>query len=180
MSLLQILNILYNIYNRFKFHVSLLCTAARNRIFILEKICCFFRLNKHVRSAVWSLGSITVTFVISLTKTRSNTTASPAEYAGLHYIYIHSVNTCFCASWLATLFILSFIYSFFLLSKCAHYQFLILRIGPREKYFHCKKCNLCLATDLKDNHKVRNILMHSCLIRSWALKQHHDTVFISE
>lgn len=114
MSLLQILNILYNIYNRFKFHVSLLCTAARNRIFILEKICCFFRLNKHVRSAVWSLGSITVTSVISLTKTRSNTTASPAEYAGLHYIYIHSVNTCFCASWLATLFILSFIYSFFL------------------------------------------------------------------
>lgn len=28
------------------------------------------------------------------------------------------------------------------------------RIGPREKYFHCEKCNLCLAQDLRGNHKV--------------------------
>lgn len=28
------------------------------------------------------------------------------------------------------------------------------RIGPREKYFHCEKCNLCLAKDLRGNHKV--------------------------
>ncbi|KTF81997.1 hypothetical protein cypCar_00023212 [Cyprinus carpio] len=37
------------------------------------------------------------------------------------------------------------------------------RIGPREKYFHCTKCNLCLATDLKDNHKcVENVSRQNC------------------
>ncbi|KAK1806951.1 hypothetical protein P4O66_005432, partial [Electrophorus voltai] len=29
----------------------------------------------------------------------------------------------------------------------------ICRIGPKEKYFHCLKCNLCLASDLQGNHK---------------------------
>lgn len=28
------------------------------------------------------------------------------------------------------------------------------RIGPREKYFHCDKCNLCLAENLLGKHKV--------------------------
>lgn len=64
---------------------------------------CLFRLNRHVRSAAWSLGSITVTFAISLTKTRNNTTASPVEYAGLNIdIFICSVNTCLYVKWLTT------------------------------------------------------------------------------
>lgn len=35
--------------------------------------------------------------------------------------------------------------------SCCHSPY---RIGPREKYFHCEKCNLCLAQDLRGNHKV--------------------------
>lgn len=34
----------------------------------------------------------------------------------------------------------------------------LCRIGPREKYFHCEKCNLCLGQDLRGNHKVANTL----------------------
>lgn len=110
---------------------------------LLFSVSCFFRLSKHARRVEWSLGNIIVIFAISLTKTRNNTTASPVVYAGLHCIHIYSVIPCLYAKPLATLFV----YLIMLIFYC-------FRIGPREKYFHCTKCNLCLATDLKDNHKV--------------------------
>ncbi|XP_047446813.1 RING finger and CHY zinc finger domain-containing protein 1 isoform X2 [Mugil cephalus] len=39
----------------------------------------------------------------------------------------------------------------------------LARIGPRENYFHCEKCNLCLARDLRGNHKcVENVSRQNC------------------
>lgn len=31
----------------------------------------------------------------------------------------------------------------------------LLRIGPKEDFFHCSKCNLCLSLSLRGKHKVR-------------------------
>lgn len=31
-----------------------------------------------------------------------------------------------------------------------------VRIGPKEDFFHCLKCNLCLAMNLRGKHKVYN------------------------
>ncbi len=104
-----------------------------------------------------------MTSAISLIKTRSSTTASPAGYAGLHDISI-SFSTRF-----QTTYTLQGLHYW---TEAMHLSFfgkilidlsVTFRIGPREKYFHCTKCNLCLATDLKDNHKVWQVF-------SWFLK----------
>ncbi|XP_072439868.1 RING finger and CHY zinc finger domain-containing protein 1 isoform X3 [Chiloscyllium punctatum] len=37
------------------------------------------------------------------------------------------------------------------------------RIGPKDDFFHCVKCNLCLATHLRGNHKcVENVSRQNC------------------
>uniref|UniRef100_A0A8C4QUP4 Ring finger and CHY zinc finger domain containing 1 n=1 Tax=Eptatretus burgeri TaxID=7764 RepID=A0A8C4QUP4_EPTBU len=39
----------------------------------------------------------------------------------------------------------------------------ICRVGPKEYYFHCFTCNLCLANDIKDTHKcVQNVSRQNC------------------
>uniref|UniRef100_A0A3B3T4K0 Ring finger and CHY zinc finger domain containing 1 n=1 Tax=Paramormyrops kingsleyae TaxID=1676925 RepID=A0A3B3T4K0_9TELE len=39
----------------------------------------------------------------------------------------------------------------------------ICRIGPKENYFHCEKCNLCLASNLRGNHKcVPDVSRQNC------------------
>uniref|UniRef100_A0A8C6UAC6 Ring finger and CHY zinc finger domain containing 1 n=1 Tax=Neogobius melanostomus TaxID=47308 RepID=A0A8C6UAC6_9GOBI len=39
----------------------------------------------------------------------------------------------------------------------------ICRIGPRDEYFHCNKCNLCLAQTLEGKHKcVENVSRQNC------------------
>ncbi|MEQ2191187.1 RING finger and CHY zinc finger domain-containing protein 1, partial [Xenoophorus captivus] len=44
-----------------------------------------------------------------------------------------------------------------------YFFFFLHRIGPKEKYFHCQKCNLCLAQDLRGNHKcVENVSRQNC------------------
>lgn len=125
----------------------------------------FFRLNRYVKNVKWSLGSITVTFAISLIKTRSSTTASPAGYAGLHDIYVYSFSTRFQTTYkLEGSSLLNWSNTFVIyLVRFSLTSSVTFRIGPREKYFHCTKCNLCLATDLKDNHKVWKVF-------SWFLK----------
>lgn len=32
----------------------------------------------------------------------------------------------------------------------------VFRIGPKEDFFHCLKCNLCLTVNLQGKHKVYN------------------------
>lgn len=39
----------------------------------------------------------------------------------------------------------------------------LLRIGPKEEFFHCSKCNLCLSLSLRGKHKVRIHLLTPCL-----------------
>uniref|UniRef100_A0A4W3J0U8 Ring finger and CHY zinc finger domain containing 1 n=1 Tax=Callorhinchus milii TaxID=7868 RepID=A0A4W3J0U8_CALMI len=39
----------------------------------------------------------------------------------------------------------------------------ICRIGPKEMFFHCSKCNFCLAIHLRGNHKcVENVSRQNC------------------
>ena len=33
------------------------------------------------------------------------------------------------------------------------------RVGGRENYFHCSKCNLCWVKSLRDSHKVMYLLI---------------------
>lgn len=41
----------------------------------------------------------------------------------------------------------------------------ICRIGPKEDFFHCLKCNLCLAMNLQGNHKcIENVSRQNCPI----------------
>ncbi|XP_078532170.1 RING finger and CHY zinc finger domain-containing protein 1 [Lissotriton helveticus] len=41
----------------------------------------------------------------------------------------------------------------------------ICRIGPKEDFFHCTKCNLCLALSLQGNHKcIENVSRQNCPI----------------
>uniref|UniRef100_A0A8C8RYM5 RING finger and CHY zinc finger domain-containing protein 1 n=1 Tax=Pelusios castaneus TaxID=367368 RepID=A0A8C8RYM5_9SAUR len=41
----------------------------------------------------------------------------------------------------------------------------ICRIGPKEDFFHCSKCNLCLALSLQGNHKcIENVSRQNCPI----------------
>ncbi|XP_048450212.1 RING finger and CHY zinc finger domain-containing protein 1 isoform X1 [Rhincodon typus] len=41
----------------------------------------------------------------------------------------------------------------------------ICRIGPKDDFFHCVKCNLCLATHLRGNHKcVENVSRQNCSV----------------
>ena len=32
--------------------------------------------------------------------------------------------------------------------------FLFYRVGGRDNFFHCEKCDMCLGTSIKDDHKV--------------------------
>lgn len=39
----------------------------------------------------------------------------------------------------------------------------ICRVGGQDKFFHCKKCNMCLPVQLKDSHKcVENVSRANC------------------
>ncbi|XP_069313482.1 RING finger and CHY zinc finger domain-containing protein 1 isoform X3 [Eulemur rufifrons] len=41
----------------------------------------------------------------------------------------------------------------------------ICRIGPKEDFFHCLKCNLCLAMNLQGRHKcIENVSRQNCPI----------------
>ncbi|XP_048960993.1 RING finger and CHY zinc finger domain-containing protein 1 isoform X9 [Canis lupus dingo] len=41
----------------------------------------------------------------------------------------------------------------------------ICRIGPKEDFFHCLKCNLCLAMNLQGKHKcIENVSRQNCPI----------------
>lgn len=41
----------------------------------------------------------------------------------------------------------------------------ICRIGPKEDFFHCTKCNLCLALSLQGKHKcIENVSRQNCPI----------------
>ncbi|XP_055444776.1 RING finger and CHY zinc finger domain-containing protein 1 isoform X1 [Bubalus kerabau] len=41
----------------------------------------------------------------------------------------------------------------------------ICRIGPKEDFFHCLKCNLCLAVNLQGKHKcIENVSRQNCPI----------------
>ncbi|KFU91235.1 RING finger and CHY zinc finger domain-containing protein 1, partial [Chaetura pelagica] len=39
------------------------------------------------------------------------------------------------------------------------------RIGPKEDFFHCSKCNLCLSVNLRGRHKcIENVSRQECPI----------------
>uniref|UniRef100_A0A8C3J7R8 Ring finger and CHY zinc finger domain containing 1 n=1 Tax=Calidris pygmaea TaxID=425635 RepID=A0A8C3J7R8_9CHAR len=41
----------------------------------------------------------------------------------------------------------------------------LLRIGPKEDFFHCSKCNLCLSLSLRGKHKcIENVSRQDCPI----------------
>ncbi|NWW53963.1 ZN363 protein, partial [Pedionomus torquatus] len=41
----------------------------------------------------------------------------------------------------------------------------LLRIGPKEDFFHCSKCNLCLSLSLQGKHKcIENVSRQDCPI----------------
>ncbi|KFR17009.1 RING finger and CHY zinc finger domain-containing protein 1, partial [Opisthocomus hoazin] len=41
----------------------------------------------------------------------------------------------------------------------------LLRIGPKEEFFHCSKCNLCLSVSLRGKHKcIENVSRQDCPI----------------
>ncbi len=44
-----------------------------------------------------------------------------------------------------------------------HTMLLNIRVGGRERYFHCKTCNCCYAIELQDSHIcIENSMHHNC------------------
>ncbi|XP_054149296.1 RING finger and CHY zinc finger domain-containing protein 1 [Melozone crissalis] len=102
---------------------------------------CPLRPSSAVRAVAASLGSTTVTSATCLTVTRSSTTARSAASAGA------------CGQWAR------------LRGHRPCPDSSLHRIGPKEDFFHCSKCNLCLSLSLQGKHKcIENVSRQDCPI----------------
>ena len=113
--------------------------------------CMFPRPQTTVSSVVWDSLSITAHCVTSMMmRTNSSFIVSLVEYAGMYKCTLY----CHFLSYMSVV-LLSLVRNIrWQLSMVTFTLCYSFRVGGRENFFHCEKCDICLSFNIKDSHKV--------------------------